>query len=552
MSIITDTIDKIALKLSPSPLSLGVDAGSDSVKIALVKEDSQGLALLLDYEIIPLKNNTRPSGPASVITDALRNMKIPRSTQVKFVVSGPDVDLKRIRLSPMPKEEIAQALRWQSKEHFLFNIDESTLDFKILKQESADTRGQDVEVIASIAKNSIINNRLLTLRETDLSPSVITPAAYALCNFYRLSGIRPDYTTALIDIGAETTTIVIIRNNEVRFTRQLGYAGNDCTKAMSGALVSEQGSIEISQQEAERLKKEAGIPGKSDTNIRDNISSAQVHSMLRPVLEKLVNDIKLSFNYYANFPDAEPISAVYLTGGTSMMRNIDSELSKRISMPVGRLKAPEKLKLKLKKERAESIGEDFPFIAPAIGAALQDPEGMNLIPASYKNQKLKNLEMISMRLVFITVIILLSVFYLFNIGHEKTLLKVINAKKPECQKLRQAQELYSKITQANLMMNQTVKEQAPLYYIYKSLSNLVPREMYLRSLDITEYAGSMSMEGVIFESGQAAEVVLAGFIKELEDSAFFNHVLLDSAQDIMVSKKQAVEFKINCGLGKAE
>jgi hypothetical protein len=60
----------------------------------------------------------------------------------------------------------------------------------------------------------------------------------------------------------------------------------------------------------------------------------------------------------------------------------------------------------------------------------------------------------------------------------------------------------------------------------------------------------MNMQGIALETPQTAEVIIANFIKQLESSPFFNNVLLASSSDTEIDSKKAVEFEINCGLGK--
>ncbi len=541
-------ISRLCSKFAPLPLSLGIEISSNSIKTALVKQDSHGSASLIDYEITQVNN--KDNAPI-IFKEILKSKGISSSVNVKFVVSGADVDSKRAKLSSMPEEEIAAALRWQAKEHFLFNIDESMLDFEVLRLAEKQDGSGGVEVIANIAKNEIIDSRISLLKNTGIVPSVIIPVAYGLRNIYNISNMQDgDNPVAIIDIGADTTTIVIIKDKNIRFIRQISCAGGDCTKAMSGAFVSGKGRIELSPEKAEAFKKEFGIPNCSEGELKDGVSAAQIASMLRPVLEKLGNNIRRSFDYYISQFQEENISKIYISGGTSSMKNIESQLFKMLSVPVEKLNVPKSIKLKIPKEKVKNLNDDFAFIAPAIGAALHNIEGLNLIPLIYKKDKIRKIEKISARLAFIFIVMLLSVFYLFNLGHEGVLVKILNAQRPQWQKLQEVRELHARITQKNAIMNQTLKRQIPLYYLFKALANAIPREIYLRDLSIEEQATSMSMEGIVVETSELAEITLSKFIKSLEDSIFFHDVLLGSTQDVEISGRQALEFKISCGLGR--
>ena len=555
---IEKSIKSACLKFMPSPPVLGVETSQISVKIIILKQESDSSASLLNYFIIPLSKDEGYESQefVSKVTNLLKALQLPHNIEVKFVASGSKIDSKRISLPSMPIGDIAQALRWQAKDHFLFNVDESVLDFEVLESHKRVNDPDGIEVIANIANNRFVDERISFAEKVfkeNFSPTVLTPVAYCLHNLYMLGKPQPiNDPIAIIDIGHSTTTIAIIKNNTIRLVRQVGVSGQDFTESMAGTLASENGEIELSLDQAESLKKEIGIPDESEALLKDGLSARQVSSMIRPVLERLTNDIRRSFEYYSSQFGEGNVVKIILSGGMSRMKNIKHHIFSMLSMPVELLNAPESLKLKLKGDTAENFKEDFSVIAPCIGAALANPKKMNLMPDFYKKQDIKKIKKTSIRLVFILVTLMLLVFYLFDFGHEQALRKVLNAKQPQWQKLQEVQELYSQIAQKNAIMNQTLKRQVPLYYIFKSLSNLMPREMYLRDIVIKEHATSMDMGGIVLETDETAEVTLSKFIRVLEDSEFFHNVMLNSTKDVKVSKKQALEFQISCNLGSAK
>lgn len=561
----TDKITKNLLsKLIPAPLTLGVEVSEYSIKMVLLKQESPHSASVLDYAIIPLvaKMVSTKLSPLSVIKNILKEKKLFTARQAKLAVSGPELDCKRVTLPFMPKKEIAQALRLEAKDRFLFNIEEAVLGYEVVEEVTAKDGTRRMELIASAAKSAIIDERLSFFEDTRVAPSVVIPAAYCLYNLYRLSkeweSAEP---VALIDIGASTTTVVIIKEGKIRFIRQLGCAGKDFTEAMTQALVSDKGKIELSPEEAEELKIQSGFPDESAQPIKEGIFAQQVSSMLRPVVEKLATEIKRSFEYYTSQFDEGRVNKVIITGGSSKLKNINvqfshqlkdvyPQFSQTLSIPIENLEIPEGLKTNLIPERADSFKKDFPLLAVAVGAALNSPQGINLIPPSYQAQKIKKIKRISIRIIFIVISLILLTFYLFNSAQEKLLQNLLAAKQPQWQKLLEIQNLHSSIVQKNAIIEHTLKNQVPLYYVFKALSNLIPKGVYLESLSIIDKANRLEMVGVILETTDSAEVTLANFIKALEDSPFFNNVNLISSQDTEKLGRGALEFNISCNLNK--
>lgn len=556
------TAKKLLSKLLPAPLSLGVEVSEYSIKLVLVKQESPESASLLDYTIIPLVARVVRSklNPLSVIQNILKEKKLFTAREAKLVVSGADLDCKRIALPFMPKKEIAQALSLEAKDQFLFGVEESVLDYEIIGEASAADGTRSIEVMASLVKNSLVDEKLSFFEGTRVSPSAIIPAAYGLYNLYRLGREEEsDVPVALLDIGGSTSTVVIIKNDRIRFIRQFGCGGNNFTKAITGAFVSDKGKIELSPGEAEELKIQMGIPDESTPEVKEGVPTQQVNSMLRPVLEKLSNEIRRSFEYYTSKFNEGMVRKVIISGGTSKLKNMHTQLSHRLkniypqisqslSIPVEFLKVPEGLKVDLTDERANSFKEDFPVLAAAIGAALSSDHAINLMPATYNIEKIKTIRKVSIRFIFIIISLVLLTVYLFNSAQKKLLANILLTKQPQWQKLQEIQSLHSAIAQKNAIIERTLKNQVPLYYVFKALSSFIPRAVYLENLVIKDKASNLRMGGIILETSESSEVTLANFIKALEDSPFFNNVYLVSSQDTDVSGKQALEFEISCKL----
>lgn len=554
MGQINNIIKLLFSKFSPNPTSIGVEISDHFLKLVLVKKDSPTQATLLDYSIIPLTPKTTSIKPnlGELIKNILTEKKLFSGEEAKFAISGSLVDTKRIVLPFMPKEEIPQALRWEAKENFLLDIDESIIDFEILGEKTDETGTKRIEVIANVAKGSLVVDKISLFKNTQVLPSAVIPVAYALYNLYKLGSIDKKTESkepiALIDIGFSNTTIVIVRDNKIRFVRQCGCAGGDFTNAMSGTIISDKGTVDISPEKAEELKKEIGVPDESTHQTKDGFPVQQIVAMIRPVIEKLDSEIKRSFSYYESQLNEGKVGRIYLTGGASKLRNLQSELSKRLSTPVENLTLPSRLKINLPKGRTEKFNEDFPHMAASIGAALNEPKAVNLIPEHYKKQRLMNIEKAAARAIFTIACLVIVGLYIFEIAHGKTLEHLLYAKKTQWQKLEEIQVLHTKIIQKNAIIDSALRNQPPFFSIFKVLSYITPGAIHLESITIAEGAKMLNMRGFVLGAKENEEDVLAGFLKALEGVPFFGDVHLNSSHDVVVAGKSGLEFEISCKL----
>ena len=556
MEDIKNTIKRVLLSFVTPSLPLGAEISDTSIKLVLVRQDSPVQATLLDYAIIPLvpQGSSAAATPSSIIKNLLKEKKIFSATEARFVVSGPQVDSKRISLPAMPKDEMAQAISFQAKDHFLVDTQDSMLDFEQIDEKPGESGSKNIEIIATIAKNSLIDDRLSLFGDTQAPPSVVVPVAYGLFNLCRLGKCHKkeesETPMALIDIGSTTTTIVIIKYGKIRFIRQCGCAGNDFTNALMGTITTQRGRVEITREKAEELKRKIGIPSASAHELPEGLSAQQAISMLSPVIERLAGEIKRSFSFYQSEYNEGAVGSVCITGGTSRIKNIDAVLTEKLSMQVKLMDVPSGLVVKLPQEKVESFAADFPLIAPAIGAAISNPSELNIIPESYKKQRVDSLKRLTISGVMVVVIITLFVSYLFNIGEKMSLNKEMQGKQPQIDKLKDLKSLNIMIQQKNEIIEHTLRQQTPLYYVLKALSIITPPPVYIESIDIKENASKIRIRGIVRETAETGEGTLAKFIKALESSVIFSEVSLISCEDCVRENEAGLEFEINAVLGK--
>ncbi|MFC1806988.1 pilus assembly protein PilM [Candidatus Omnitrophota bacterium] len=540
-------------KFLPIPLSLGIDAGESSIKITLVKRKSNNSASLLAWKVIDLSEDRDKEKEAfvSAVNMIVKEFNLPVGTQAKLLISGPQTDSKRVVLPPMPKDDIAQALRLQAKEHFLLNVDESRLDFEILQESATTDPAHQIEVMASIGQADLINHKISLLDDTHVTPSVVTLSAYGLFNAYALGRQDlPDEPIALVDIGYAATNLIVIKKEKIKFIRQIGCGDRDFTSAMTGTFIAGQDKMGISSEEAEKIKREVGLPQQeSSEQVHGVISAGQIISMLRPVVERMSSEIKRSFDFYSVQYGEGQVSKMILTGGGSKIRNLDKDLSKRLAVPVSLLDTPPGLKIKIRSNDEGPGPMDFSLLAGAVGACLSDISGVNLIPVSYKARKMKRLEIASARYIFIFIFILLIASYIFNVAQKKALVNLLSARKPEWHQLVEIQNLYTLTSQKNSIVNKTLKQQIPVYVLFKKLSNIIPKNAKFDRLTISNEVSHIQIRGLVYGSSEAAGQALADFIKAVEEAPFFQRVHLISSQHAKSSGKEALRFEIKANLG---
>ena len=240
----------------------------------------------------------------------------------------------------------------------------------------------------------------------DIADQLIAPLVTAnavLTESERRSGC------ALIDFGADTTTISVYKNNILRFLTVLPLGGNSITHDIT--------TLQMEEEEAERLKKAYGDalyeedPEQEEATCKlddDNriIKVADLNNIIEARAEEIVanvwNQIQLS-----SYED-KLLAGIILTGGAANLKNLDETLRKRskiekirmAKLPRNTVHVPNNI---LKKDGSQNtlfgllfegnqnccLTETAPQAAPAPSVSKPEPEVHKTVDMFEDDQELK-------------------------------------------------------------------------------------------------------------------------------------------------------------------
>lgn len=290
---------------------VGVDIGSTSIKVCEIKESRRGISLER-FGYHPLHEEAIVDGhirDAAAIVDGLERLfHKSRRKRIAIRASGHGVIIKKITLPLMSPAELAEQIGWESEQHIPFDRTEVQIDHQILaRNESA---GQ-MDVLLVAAKLEELNALLNITQDAGLKPVVVDLDAFCVQNVYtRAYGDPPeDETHVLIHTGASLTTINILSRGVTAFTRDIATAGNTITEEV-------QRRMGVSFAEAEAMKCAASpLP--------------EVSAVIEGGVDRLVNEIQRSLDFYIGTTGDEAISKIFLSGGTANLDALVNELESR-------------------------------------------------------------------------------------------------------------------------------------------------------------------------------------------------------------------------------
>jgi len=344
-------------------LLVGIDIGTHSIKVVRLKQKGQGYQLL-NFGIMPLRPEAVVDGniaETEAIVEAIRNlvrMEKIKTKEVATAVSGQSVIVKRIRVPQMTEKELSEAIQGEAEQHIPFEISDVNIDFQVLPTAREDDGRADnqMDVLLVAAKKAKILDYTNLLTTAGLNPVVVDIDVFALENEYEVTTGEDVGVVALVDIGATTMNINILKAGYTLFQRDIAIGGNRYTATI-------QKELKVSYDQAEALKMGVGMT--------DKRQQEEILSIMASVSEEIGEEIQRSFEFFRTTAADEIIDKMVISGGCAKIKGLDRFLSNRLGLPVSVADPFQGLYYSDKFFDPEYLHDMAPVAAVSMGLALR-------------------------------------------------------------------------------------------------------------------------------------------------------------------------------------
>lgn len=302
-------IRDLSMRLKRFPV--GIDIGTSSIKVAHLGYGSKGMVLRYAglTELLHPENESGDKGIVMALYDIFREGRLnKKKAAINF--SGRNPIIRYLNIPKMPKEELNEAMKWETKKITPVPVEDLIIDFLIVgESEERDIKRYEIVLVA--VERTAILDQISGLKQTGLKISAIDVNPLSLLNAVKLN--YPDdlaYNIVFVDIGAGKTEINISKNGILRFTRSVQIGGEDIT----AAIIRE---LQLEYADADRLKKEFGMLGEQ-TPVSDK-PDIRLKDIIRNEVDRLILEVQRSIDYYRAQFREESIKRVILIGGTPLM-----------------------------------------------------------------------------------------------------------------------------------------------------------------------------------------------------------------------------------------
>jgi type IV pilus assembly protein PilM len=301
---------------------LGLDISSSSVKLVEISRTGSGTFVLERCAIEPLERGWITDGNVEKfdeVAEAVRRVVKKSGTKTKDValaLPASAVITKKIILpGGLSDEELEVQVEAEANQYIPFSLDEVSLDFCVVGPSPASAG--DVEVLIAASRKEKVQDRQGLAEAAGLKPVVMDVESYAsrLATGRLIEGLPNggvDALVALFEIGAMSTSMQVLKNDDVIYERDQAFGGQQLTQL----IVRQYG---FSPEEAETKKRGGDMPEDYET------------AVLQPFVETLSQEIGRALQFFFTSTPYNKVDYVLLAGGSSALPGLTEAVTQNTS-----------------------------------------------------------------------------------------------------------------------------------------------------------------------------------------------------------------------------
>jgi len=300
-----------------SDVLIGLDIGSTAVR-AIQAGRSRPVPAVTQFGQVPLPSGAVQAGVIhddKAVTAAIRQLWGSTRFRGRHVVVGvtnPQVVVRPMSVSNLPAREMRTSLPFQVRDVLPLPVEKALLDFQPLEDPGQEKTVRGLLVAAPkepvIAAVQAIERAGLHVARVDVASLALLRAVS------RLDG----EVEAIVDIGAQATTVVVHRDGEPLIVRTVPRGGADITERIATRLGA-------NAAEAETLKCRVGL--RAD-------EGPETAEVIREAVRPLLGELRSSFAYVTSGEGQARVARLVLSGGGAGLPGLDEFLGAELNLEV--------------------------------------------------------------------------------------------------------------------------------------------------------------------------------------------------------------------------
>ena len=300
---------------------IGLDIGSYSIKAVEIVNKYKSYEISNFYEnIIPQIDELSPDIMLPTCMEQLFQENQLKADRIVTAMPGQYISSRILPFNFSDPHKIEAAVFAEIEDAVPFNLDDMIIDHQILGQMSRKT-----VALVVMTKKSFLASFLEHLHRINIDPKVVDVDSLAFYNLCPYLEMDPGKCYGLVDVGHEKTSVCLVQDGVLRMFRSINLGGRYLTEFLARDL-------EVSFNEAQRIKHRVSriLTDRSEKTNLDPMDHT-ISERITIASNAIVKELGRTFYAFKTW-EKSPIDRIYLSGGSSVIKNFDTYLTDNLEV----------------------------------------------------------------------------------------------------------------------------------------------------------------------------------------------------------------------------
>lgn len=304
---------------------IGVDIGTSYIKVAQFEEE-KGKIKLINFGLFPtppgcmVKGKIVKEDELAETLSTLMTFYEFKGKRVAASISGQAVMVKQLLVAEVPKQELAEVLKWELDKFISYPLDRAGFDYQLLATEKGlNGEKEKYKCVVAIAPLEVLDPLLATLKKANLEPFYFEADSFSeirLASFLTAkTGELKDSVLIFVNIGTSNTLVEITDGENILLTRIIPMGIDFLKEELMERMEATPAEAENAILNLINLEKAAVFGEELERKTTE---------VIKTKLEELMLEIKRSISFYnSRFEaNAEKQTCLIFSGGGAAIKGI--------------------------------------------------------------------------------------------------------------------------------------------------------------------------------------------------------------------------------------
>ncbi|MDF2181654.1 type IV pilus assembly protein PilM [Neptuniibacter sp. CAU 1671] len=299
---------------------VGIDIGASSIKLVALSKQGKGYSLQA-YAVVSLPGGAINDGNIQnpeVVSEAIsKALRISGSKAVEAITAVPSsaVITKTLQMNALYTErDLEEQVRLEADQFIPYPLDEVALDFEMQGPSSLPNLNQ---ILVVACRKDDVEQREDVVTEGGLKCLVVDVDTFTLeraVNHMIPGRQDEDPLVGVVDIGASTLTLHVLRGDKIVYTREQAFGGNELTNSIHQ-------QYGMSAEEVEQA-------------LRSGELSQEITEMLvLPFRATVVQQVSRALQFFYSSGAHSELSRLLLAGGVANIEGLAGIIEEEVGVP---------------------------------------------------------------------------------------------------------------------------------------------------------------------------------------------------------------------------